>query len=212
MRQLREESERKWNEAREEMRQLREESERKWNEARKESERKWQEAREEFERKWKEFRKEMQRERQENWDELQRAIDAQNSMLDSKLGSIGVRWGRGSESAFRNALRGILQDVTNIQVFHINEYDDDGMVFGVPDQVEIDVVIHNGQIIICELKASVSKPDVAAFERKVTFYEKLHQCKADQKIIITPFLDPYCENLVAKLGMVVYTYAEDVSF
>jgi hypothetical protein len=57
-------------------------------------------------------------------------------------------------------------------VLHVNEYDDEGIVFGRPGQVEIDIIVKNGFLLICELKSSMSKPDMYTFERKARFYEK----------------------------------------
>ncbi len=51
------------------------------------------------------------------------------------------------------------------------DYDREGIVFGRPDQVELDVIIHNGTLILCEIKSSLSKSDLYAFWRKKNYYE-----------------------------------------
>ncbi len=44
--------------------------------------------------------------------------------------------------------------------------DNEGVVFGRPDQVELDVIIKNGLLLIGELKSSIDKAGMYIFERK----------------------------------------------
>jgi hypothetical protein len=113
------------------------------------------------------------------WDEQNRLnqeilaeIKQLNRKYDSTIGALGSRWGLYSEASFRNGLKGILEDSFGVEVINLNEFDDQGEVFGRPDQVEIDVIIKNGLIILCEIKSSMSKGDLYIFDRKVDFYEK----------------------------------------
>jgi len=46
---------------------------------------------------------------------------------------LGSRWGLQSKKAFRDALAGILEKTFGVQVLDVNEYDDQGEVFGRPD-------------------------------------------------------------------------------
>jgi hypothetical protein len=41
--------------------------------------------------------------------------------------------------------------------FLVTDYDDSGEVFGCPDQIELDVIIKNGLLLIRELKSSIDK-------------------------------------------------------
>jgi hypothetical protein len=95
-------------------------------------------------------------------------------VFDSTVGALGTRGGRRSEAYFRNALRGILEESFGVKVINVNEFDDEGIVFGRPNQVELDIIIRNGTLIICEIKSSMSKYGMYGFERKVRFYEKRH--------------------------------------
>jgi len=88
-------------------------------------------------------------------------------------------------------------------------YDDEGSVFGRPDQIEIDILIRDDKITAIEIKSSMSKSDVYTFDNKVSFYEKRHQVKVNRKLIITPMLDPRAKELVETLGMKVYTSCYD---
>ena len=66
---------------------------------------------------------------------------------DRSIGALSACWGLQSEAAFRNALAGILEQHFGVQVLNVNEYDDEGVVFGRPDQVEWDVIIKNGLLL-----------------------------------------------------------------
>ncbi|MFH0821928.1 MAG: DUF3782 domain-containing protein [Pseudomonadota bacterium] len=129
---------------------------------------------------------------------------------DSTIGALGARWGLNSERSFRNALKGILEEHFGVKVENITDFDDDGEVFGRPDQIELDIVIKNGLLIICEIKSSFSKSDMHIFEKKARFYQKRHNKTATQIMIISPMVDQRAKALAEKLGITVYGYAEDV--
>lgn len=56
--------------------------------------------------------------------------------LDRKVGALGARWGLLSETAFGDGLAAILEKSFGVDAVNINDYDDEGVVFGRPDQVE----------------------------------------------------------------------------
>lgn len=92
----------------------------------------------------------------------------------------------------------------------MTEYDDAGEVFGRPDQVELDVIIQNGILILCEIKSSISRAEMYIFDRKVAFYEKRHARQATRKLVISPMVEDRARTVAKKLGIEVYSYAEDV--
>jgi hypothetical protein len=94
-----------------------------------------------------------------------------------------------------------LADSFGVEVVNVVEYDVVGEVFGRPDQIELDLLIKNGDLIICEIKSSVSKPDIYAFARKIDFYEKRHQRQATRKIVISPMVHPSAQPLGPRLGI-----------
>ena len=204
------ENEQRWKESQQESKRLweenRQESKRLWEESQQESKRLWEENQQESKRRWEENHKEMVA--------LTNAIQEQNKKIDRKydqtVGALGSRWGLHSEAAFRNALAGILKDFQGIEVINVNEYDDEGIVFGHPDQIELDIIVKNSVLIICEIKSSINKSDMYAFERKVRFYEQKHARKASRLIVISPMVDRYAGPVADKLGIEVYSYAEDV--
>ena len=156
-------------------------------------------------------------EQNQKWDE-QRVLNQQilgeiqkiHRKHDSAIGALGARWGLNSEASFRNALKGILTDSFGVEVLNINDFDAEGEVFGRPDQVEIDVIIRNGIVIVCEIKSSIDKGAMYLFDRKVAFYEKHYQTIADRKLVVSPMVAPNAFPVAKRLGIEVYSYAEDV--
>ena len=95
-------------------------------------------------------------------------------------------------------------------MLNVVEFDDEGEVFGHPDQVELDLIVKDGLLIICEIKSSMSRADMYAFGRKVEFYQKRHQRQADRVLVISPMVDDPARRVAQKLGIQVYSYAEEV--
>jgi len=168
-----------------------------------------QKDREENNKKWEEANKRFAR-FDERFEALLQEIKDIRSRQESSVGALGARWGIAAESSFRNALKAILENRFDVQVLNVTEYDHEGFVFGQPDQVESDVIIKNGEIIVCEIKSSVSRSDVYTFHRKVQFYEKQHHCKVTAMMVISPMVDKYAQAVAKKLGIEVYSYSEDV--
>ena len=98
-----------------------------------------------------------------------------------------------------------------VKVERYEDYDHDGTVFGRPEQVEMDVIIHNGTLILCEIKSSMSKSDLYAFWRKKNFYEDKHGRKATRTLVISPMIADAARTAAESLDIEVYGYAEDVT-
>jgi len=180
-----------------------EEQNRKWDEHQAEQARKW----EEQDHKWVQNQAEHNRKWEANQQELQRLheeIMAHAKKYERGIGALGSRWGLQSEKAFRDALAAILEKSFNVEVLNINEYDDQGEVFGRPDQIELDVIIHNSSLIICELKSSIDKAGMYIFERKARFYEKRHQRTATRLMVISPMIDARARKVAEQLGIETY--------
>jgi len=188
------ENQRQWAEKRDEDRQKWAENQKRWEE----NQRQWAEKREEDRQKWKE--------QQQLWANNQKAL----RKLDTRIMAMGARWGRDSEDSFRNGLAAILRDFPGVQVLHVDERDEEGIVHGHPAQVELDLIIKNGVLMIGELKSGVSQGDVSTFQRKIHFYEQKHNRQATRKLIISPMVDDRALVLAKVFGIEVYSFAEDV--
>ncbi len=137
-------------------------------------------------------------------------IKTDTSKIQQHIGALGARWGIQSEASFRNALAGILKEVPGIEVQHVDEHDDEGVVFGYPEEIELDLIIKNGLLIIAEIKSVVRRSDIAIFDRKVRFYEQKQGRQTNQKIMISPAIEDNALSFAKKSGIKVYSYAQDV--
>ena len=202
-----------------ELRLDRETQNRKWDE----QNRKWDEQNSKWKEqssKWDEHNKrwdEYTRKQDQKWDANQKELEriheeimAMTRKHDRSIGALGARWGIQSEATFRNALAGILEESFGVQVLHVDEYDDEGRVFGRPDQVELDVIIKNGMLILCELKSSIDKAGMYIFERKVRFYEEKHKRKATRVMVISPMIDPRAMKVAQAMDIETYSDSIDV--
>ncbi|MBK8754234.1 MAG: DUF3782 domain-containing protein [Candidatus Competibacteraceae bacterium] len=153
---------------------------------------------------------EHQAQHKEEFMRLHEQIMALAKKHDRSIGALGARWGMQSEAAFRNALAGILEQHFSVQVLNVNEYDDEGTVFGRPDQVELDIIIKNGLLLICELKSSIDKAGMYIFERKARFYERRHNRKASRLLVISPIIDAKARKVAEQLGIALYSDSDEV--
>ncbi|NCJ06953.1 DUF3782 domain-containing protein [Synechococcales cyanobacterium C] len=165
--------------------------------------------REENTRQWAENTRQWHEQHQHN-QEILAELKRNDRRYDSTIGALGSRWGLYSEASFRNALKGILEESFEVQVLNITDFDDAGEVFGRPDQVELDLIIKNGVVIVCEIKSSLSKADMYTFDRKVAFYQQRHQRPVSRKLVISPMVDDRALPVAETLGIEVYSYADAV--
>jgi hypothetical protein len=164
---------------------------------------------EEQDKRWGEQEKKWQ-ENQKIIHEILESVKALSRKHDNTIGALGARWGLRSEQSFRNALKGILGEVPELEVINVVEYDEEGEVFGRPDQIELDLIIKNGLFMICEIKSSMSKADVHIFYKKAEFYQKKHNRKAQRLMVVSPMIDKKALELARDLGIQTYSYVEDI--
>jgi hypothetical protein len=171
-------------------------------------------------RKFDAFQAEQAHKWEENTQRLDR-IEAQNSATleeiqkanrryESAIGAIGSRWGLYSEASFRNGLQAILGQSFGVEVLNLTLYDQEGEVFGRPEQVELDIIIKNGLTIVCELKSSIDKAGMYVFGRKADFYAKNQNRVVNRKIVISPMVDERAIPVAKSLGIEIYSYADVV--
>jgi hypothetical protein len=221
-----EEHAREWDEYNKKQDKKWEEQNRKWDEYNKKQDKKWEEQNRKWEeqnRKWDEYNKkqdkkweeqnrkweEQNRKWEENQEEIRKLYRAFKQKYDTGIGALGARWGLRSEASFRNALKGILEDV-GLKVEHIDDYDEEGVVYGRPSSVELDIIIKNSRVMICELKSSMSKADMFNFYKKAKFYEDTYKRKGDRLIVISPMVDDNAREVARELRIKIYSYADEI--
>ncbi len=141
-------------------------------------------------------------------EELVRAVRSHDERLatfDRKLTALGARWGVESEDAFRKAMKGVVEDILGVAaVSRWAYFDREGVVYGYPSQVEVDMVIKNGVHILVEVKASVSSGDVLELSKIGKLYELVTGVKP-RLLLVTPFIDEKGLKRARELGIEVYT-------
>ena len=211
---LREEGEKRWQENLKRLERM----EIEWNKKWEENEKRWQETQAEWNKKWEENQKRWE-ENEKRWQENQKVINQILNEIkllhrkhDTSIGALGARWGFRAERSFRDAIKGILEESFPVSVQRYHAMDEEGMVFGRPDQIELDLIVKDGEVIIAEIKSSISKGDVAAFIRKVEFYTKKEERTVTRKLLISPMIDSSAKEFAESAGIEVYGYPEEVDF
>jgi hypothetical protein len=126
-------------------------------------------------------------------------------LIERHISALGARWGLMAESAFRESLRGLLERELGFRVEKWKAYDEAGIVFGYPSEVEIDVTISDGKLILIEVSSHVRASDVLQFRRKAELYEKLTGRRPDRLIMVTPYVDEKALEAARRLEIEVYT-------
>ena len=141
-------------------------------------------------------------------EKLANAVSVHSMRLDSfdrRLMALGARWGVESEETFRNAMKGIVEGILGVaRVSKWVYFDKDGVVYGHPFQVEVDVAIKDSTHILVEVKSSVSRSDVSEFSRVGRLYEMVTGIKP-RLVMVTPFIDDRGLEAARTLGIEVYT-------
>jgi len=138
-------------------------------------------------------------------DLFEKRMDIFEARIERRITALGARWGIESENAFREAMRGIIEEILGVsRVEKWKYYDDKGEVYGYPSQVEVDLVVKDNIHILVEIKASASSGDVFEFWRIGNLYFKVVGVKP-RLVLITPFIDDKGLNTAKKLGVEVYT-------
>jgi hypothetical protein len=126
-------------------------------------------------------------------------------LIERHISALGARWGLMAEDAFRESLRGLLEKELGFRVEKWKAYDEAGIVFGYPSEVEVDVTISDGKLILIEVSSHVRASDVLQFRRKAELYEKLTGKRPDRLIMVTPYVDEKALEAARRLEIEVYT-------
>jgi hypothetical protein len=124
--------------------------------------------------------------------------------FNAQIGGLGARWGIQTEEAFRQGMWTILHEV-GFTSERFLEYDAAGEVFGQPDQVELDVVVKDGKVIVAEVKSALDSGNTYLFDRKVAFYMRKTGRQVDRKLIVTPYADNRAKEVGLRLGVEICT-------
>ncbi|MEM1717700.1 MAG: DUF3782 domain-containing protein [Desulfurococcaceae archaeon] len=127
------------------------------------------------------------------------------NLLKRHIDALGARWGLLSEQAFKEGLRSLVEKEFGFKVEKWVKWDSEGYVHGYPSDVDIDIAVHDGKIILIEIKSHVGRSDVSTFKRKAEFYERVEGRKPDRLLMITPYADENALETAKQLQIEVYT-------
>ena len=84
-------------------------------------------------------------------------------------------------------------------------YDGEGRVFGFPSEVEVDLAVKDGKVILIEITSHARAPDVTIFRRKADLYAEKEGRRPDRLIIITPYAEEDAKKAAERFGVEIYT-------
>jgi len=134
-------------------------------------------------------------------EDMKRGFD----LVNRQISALGARWGLMAEDAFREGLRGVLESEFGIRVERWRGFDDEGFVYGHPSDVEVDVAVSDGRVLLVEVASHVKRSDISLFKRKAAFYERRAGVAVDRLVVVTPYADEDAVKLAAALGIEVHT-------
>jgi hypothetical protein len=132
-------------------------------------------------------------------------MDKRLEYMDRHLGALGARWGLMAEEAFREGLKGFLAKELKLGVKRWVRRDEDGMVYGYPSMVEIDLSVSDEKTTLIEISSHVRSSDVLLFAKKTQFYEKATGRKPDRLLIVTPYAEKEAFEAAERYGIEIYT-------
>ncbi len=117
---------------------------------------------------------------------------------------IAHRYGIITEEAFRQAMKYVVEDALGAgEVSKWSHYDSEGVVYGRPAVVEVDVMVRDdGTHVLLEVKSRVSRGDVLELSKVGELYERVMGVKP-RLVIIGGFIDRGVPELAKKLGVEV---------
>jgi len=124
--------------------------------------------------------------------------------LARTIQALGARWGLLAEDAFREGMRGVVEGYFGGRVERWICHDEEGVVFGRPAVIEVDVVLRDREHILVEVKSSISRADVYQLWRTAKLYERKVGTKP-KLVIISPFISDRAREDAKKLNIRVYT-------
>ncbi|AFZ69968.1 hypothetical protein Calag_0184 [Caldisphaera lagunensis DSM 15908] len=125
--------------------------------------------------------------------------------MDIRLTALGARWGVYTEDTVKNLLKGVLEKELNYKIEKWVYNDSQGVVYGYPSIIEIDMAIIGDKILLIEFSSHIKRSDPFTFKKKAELFEKTTGKKASRLIIATPYIDQDAENACQILGIEVYS-------
>ncbi|MGC8970517.1 MAG: DUF3782 domain-containing protein, partial [Conexivisphaera sp.] len=148
-------------------------------------------------------------ERQNRLEERFAKLEEQFLDLRRLVMVVAHRFGAISEGAFREGMKYVVQEVLgSAKVSRLTMRDEEGIVYGHPSEVEVDVLVRNGEHVLVEVKSRISRSDVAELAKIGELYSR-RTGVMPKMLIIGGYLDKGAEVLARELGVELRPALED---
>ncbi len=148
-------------------------------------------------------------ERQQRLEERFLKVEEELRETRRVLNTIAHRFGILTEVGFRDAMRYVLTEVLGVaEVKKLIMRDEEGIVYGYPSEVDIDIAVIDKEHVIIEVKSRVDVGDVAILARKAVLYEKKKGVKP-KAVILGGYVTSRAYEAGARLGVEVKPYLKE---
>lgn len=130
--------------------------------------------------------------------------DKEFEHFERRLLNLDMRWDLIGEKTFKEKIREVLDKEIGLKFEKWVYYDKEGIVYGYPNRLEVDIVNYNNDIILMEFLPHVEALDVEAFKKKAMLYEKITGRKPSRLLIITPYADEKSLVTAKELEVEIY--------
>jgi hypothetical protein len=141
----------------------------------------------------------------EDMNKLREDMNAGFEALNRRITALGARWGVDTEAAFREAIKGILGKELGLSVERWVVQDTEGLVYGYPSQVEVDVAVTDSKTLLIEVTSHVKQSDPQTFIKKAKLFEALTGRRPTSLLFVSPFVEEKAQQACKSLGIQVYT-------
>ncbi|MFP3195358.1 MAG: DUF3782 domain-containing protein [Caldivirga sp.] len=112
------------------------------------------------------------------------ALQRSHEKLAASITALGYRYGIYTEDVFRDAIKYLIEDLLKAyEVRRWTYYDNEGVVFGYPSVIDVDILIRDNEHILIEYKASIDRGDIAELAREGILYERVNKVKPKLLIV-----------------------------
>jgi len=131
------------------------------------------------------------------------ALQRSHEKLAASITALGYRYGIYTEDVFRDAIKYLIEDLLKAyEVRRWTYYDNEGVVFGYPSVIDVDVLIRDNEHILIEYKASIDRGDIAELAREGILYERVNKVKP-KLLIVGPVVRKKALELAKALNIEV---------
>lgn len=131
-------------------------------------------------------------------------------LLMVSISALEVMCGLTRYEDFRAQARKIVEKKLGLKLETWKERDEEGYVFTIPDDIDVDVAVSGEGVILVEIVPRVEVNDVYIFKKKAEFYEKKTGIKPSRLILASPFIyekeREFALELASAFGIEIYSF------